>query len=193
MNRIITLAFKDLAVLTREKEALFWIFLFPLIFALFFGFLSGGGGGERGKLQLAVVDEDGSEGSRALVEKLRKSDSLAVYDESVAGTPFTAESARNAVRRGNLTAFLIVPKGYGETADSFWQPGQPLELGIDPARTAEAGMLDGVLMQTIFSGLQDQFTDPKKAKASADKALAAVEAAPGHGPRTEKTPQGFPG
>src|SRR5262249_24827050 len=64
MNRIITLAFKDLAVLTREKEALFWIFLFPLIFALFFGFLSGGGGGDRGKLQLAAVDEDQSEGSR---------------------------------------------------------------------------------------------------------------------------------
>ncbi len=193
MKRIITLAFKDLAVLLREKEALFWIFLFPLIFALFFGFLSGGGGGSRGKLQLAVVDEDQSDGSRALLEKLRKSDSLAVYDESVAGTPFTAESARNAVRRGNLTAFLIVPKGYGETADSFWQPGQPLELGIDPARTAEAGMLDGVLMQTIFSGLQDQFTDPKKAKASADKALAEVEKAPGIDPEQKKLLKGFLG
>lgn len=193
MNRIITLAFKDLAVLTREKEALFWIFLFPLVFALFFGFLSGGGGGDRGKLQLAVVDNDESEGSRTLIEKLRKSDSLAVYDESVAGTPFTAESARNAVRRGNLTAFLIVPQGYGETADSFWQPGKPLELGIDPARTAEAGMLDGVLMQTIFSGLQDQFNDPKRAKVNADKALAAVEAAPGMDPEQKKLLKGFLG
>jgi ABC-2 type transport system permease protein len=178
MSRIITLAFKDLTVLRREKEALFWIFLFPLVFALFFGFLSGGGGGDRGKLQLAVVDEDHSDGSRVLLDKLRKSDSLAVYDESGAGTPFTAESARNAVRRGNLTAFLIVPKGYGKTAESFWQEGKPLELGIDPARTAEAGMLDGVLMQTIYSGMQDQFTDPKKAKANADKALAELEKVP---------------
>jgi ABC-2 type transport system permease protein len=193
MNRIITLAFKDLAVLAREKEALFWIFLFPLIFALFFGFLSGGGGGERGKLQLAVVDEDGSEGSRALIEKLRKSDSLVVHDKAVDNTPLTLEAARNAVRRGDLTAFLVVPKGYGETADSFWQPGQPLELGIDPARTAEAGMLDGVLMQTIYSGLQDQFTDPQKAKANADKALAAVENAPGIDPEQKKLLKSFLG
>ena len=57
MNRIVTLAFKDLAVLAREKEALFWIFLFPLIFALFFGFLSGGGGGERGKLQQSATTD----------------------------------------------------------------------------------------------------------------------------------------
>jgi ABC-2 type transport system permease protein len=193
MNRIITLAFKDLAVLAREKEALFWIFLFPLIFALFFGFLSGGGGGERGKLQLAVVDEDGSEGSRALIEKLRKSDSLVLHDKAVDNTPLTLEAARNAVRRGDLTAFLVVPKGYGESAASFWQPGKPLELGIDPARTAEAGMLDGVLMQTIYSGLQDQFTDPKKAKANADKALAAVENAPGMDPEQKKLLKSFLG
>jgi ABC-2 type transport system permease protein len=193
MNRIVTLAFKDLAVLAREKEALFWIFLFPLIFALFFGFLSGGGGGERGKLQLAVVDEDESAGSKGLLEKLRKSDSLVVHDKAVDNTPLTLEAARNAVRRGDLTAFLVIPKGYGDTADSFWQPGKPLELGIDPARTAEAGMLDGVLMQTIYSGLQDQFTDPKIAKANADKALAAVENAPDMDPEQKKLLKAFLG
>ena len=34
MNRIVTLAFKDLMVLRREKEALFWIFVFPLFYLL---------------------------------------------------------------------------------------------------------------------------------------------------------------
>jgi ABC-2 type transport system permease protein len=193
MSRIITLAFKDLAVLRREKEALFWIFLFPLIFALFFGFLTGGGGGARGKLQLAVVDEDGSEGSRALLDKLRKSVSLVIHDTAADDQPLTVDQARNSVRRGDLTAFLIVPKGYGETVDSFWQQGQPLELGIDPARTAEAGMLDGVLMQTVYSGLQDQFTDPKKSKANADKALAALDHAPNMDPEQKKLLKGFLG
>jgi ABC-2 type transport system permease protein len=193
MSRIITLAFKDLAVLRREKEALFWIFLFPLIFALFFGFLTGGGGGARGKLHLAVVDEDGSEGSRALLDKLSKSDSLVIQDTAADDQPLTVEQARNSVRRGDLTAFLVVPKGYGETADSFWQQGKPLELGIDPARTAESGMLDGVLMQTIYSGLQDQFTDPKKAKANADKALAALDHAPNMDPEQKKLLKGFLG
>jgi ABC-2 type transport system permease protein len=193
MSRIITLAFKDLTVLRREKEALFWIFLFPLIFALFFGFLSGGGGGERGKLHLAVVDEDNSEGSRSLLDKLRKSDSLVIHDKAVDDTPLSAEAARNAVRRGDLTAFLVVPKGYGETAESFWQEGKPLELGIDPARTAEAGMLDGVLMQTVYSGMQDQFVDPKKAKANTDKALAELDKAPNMDPEQKKLLKSFLG
>jgi ABC-2 type transport system permease protein len=193
MNRIIALAFKDLTVLRREKEALFWIFLFPLVFALFFGFLSGGGGGQRGKLQLAVVDEDHSEGSRGLLDKLKKSDSLVVHDKGTDEQPLTADQARNEVRRGDLTAFLVIPKGYGEAAESFWQQGQPLELGIDPARTAESGMLDGVLMQTIFSGLQDQFTDPKKAKANAAKALAELDKASGLDPEQKKLLKGFLG
>jgi ABC-2 type transport system permease protein len=193
MSRIITLAFKDLAVLRREKEALFWIFLFPLIFALFFGFLTGGGGGARGKLRLAVVDEDSSDGSRAVLDKLRKSDSLLIQDTAADDEPLTAEQARNSVRRGDLTAFLVVPKGYGETADSFWQQGKPLELGIDPARTAESGMLDGVVIQTIYSGLQDQFTDPKRAKANADKAMAALDQAPNMDPEQKKLLKGFLG
>jgi len=113
MRRIVTLAFKDLTVLRREKEALFWIFVFPLVFALFFGFLTGGGGGEHGKMQVAVVDEDDSDASKALTEKLRKSDALQVVDKSAEGQPLRLEAARNAVRRGDLTAFVVIPKGQG--------------------------------------------------------------------------------
>jgi ABC-2 type transport system permease protein len=193
MNRIITLAFKDLTVLRREKEALFWIFLFPLIFALFFGFLTGGGGGARGRLQLAVVDEDQTAGSRTLLDRLRKSDSLIVHDKGANDQPLTAEEARNDVRRGDLTAFLVIPKGYAEAADAFWQGGKPLELGIDPARTAEAGMLDGILMQTVFSGMQEQFTDPKKSKASAEKALASLDKATDMDPEQKKQLKAFLG
>ena len=54
-------------------------------------------------------------------------------------------------------------------------------------------MLDGVLMQTIYSGLQDQFTDPKIAKANADKALAAVENAPDMDPEQKKLLKAFLG
>jgi ABC-2 type transport system permease protein len=193
MKRIGALTWKDLTVLRREKEALFWIFLFPLIFALFFGFLSGGGGGERGKLHLAVIDEDGSDGSRALVEKLSKSDSLLIQDTTSDGKPLTAAMAKDGVRKGDITAFLVVPKGYGQSAESFWEEGTPLEVGIDPARKAESGLLEGILMETIFSGLQDQFSDPKKAKANATKALAALDQPNGIDPEQKKLLKSFLG
>jgi len=193
MKRIVALTWKDLTVLRREKQALFWIFLFPLIFALFFGFLSGGGGGERGKLHLAVIDQDDSDGSHALVEKLSKSDSLLIQDTTSDGKPLTAAMAKDAVRKGDITAFLVVPKGYGQSAESFWEEGTPLEVGIDPARKAESGMLEGILMETVFSGLQDQFSDPKKAKANAAKALAALDRPNGIDPEQKKLLKSFLG
>jgi ABC-2 type transport system permease protein len=193
MKRIVALTWKDLTILRREKEALFWIFLFPLIFALFFGFLSGGGGGERGKLSLAVIDEDRSDGSRVLIEKLSNSDSLVIHEKSSNGEPFTPTAAKDAVRRGDMTAFLIVPNGYGQSAESFWEEGTPLEIGIDPARKAESGMLEGILMETVFSGLQGQFTDPKKAKANASKAMAALEQSNGIDPDQKKLLKSFLG
>ena len=193
MKRIVALTWKDLTVLRREKQALFWIFLFPLIFALFFGFISGGGGGERGKLHLAVIDQDDSDGSHNLVEKLSKSDSLLIQDTTSDGKPLTAAMAKDGVRKGDITAFLVVPKGYGQSAESFWEEGTPLEIGIDPARKAESGMLEGILMETVFSGLQDQFSDPKKAKANAAKALAALDRPNGIDPEQKKLLKSFLG
>ncbi len=90
-----------------------------------------------------------------------------------------------------MTAFLIIPKGYGQSAESFWQEGTPLEVGIDPARKAESGMLEGILMETVFSGLQDQFADPKKAKANAARALAALDQPNGIDPEQKKLLKGF--
>jgi ABC-2 type transport system permease protein len=188
MGRTVTLALKDLTLLRREKAALFWIFVFPLVFALFFGFLSGGGGGARGRLSLAVVDEDESAGSRALLRLAQR-----VEDRSADGGPLAVDEARDAVRRGDLTAFLVIPKGYGQAAEAFWQEGAALEVGIDPARKAEAGLLEGVLTEAVYAGVREQFADPKAARASAAKALRALDQAPGIDPQQKDALRSFLG
>jgi ABC-2 type transport system permease protein len=101
--------------------------------------------------------------------------------------------AKDSVRKGDMTAFLIIPKDYGQSAESFWEEGTPLEVGIDPARKAESGMLEGILMETVFAGLQDQFADPKKAKANTAKALAALDRPNGIDPDQKKLLKGFLG
>jgi ABC-2 type transport system permease protein len=140
-----------------------------------------------------VVDEDDSAGSRALLARLRKSDSLRVEDRLADGEPLTVEEARDAVRRGGLTAFLVIPEGYGKSAEAFWQEGPPLEVGIDPARKAEAGMLEGVLLEAVYAGVQEQFADPKVAKANAAKALRALDGAAGIDPQQKKALRSFLG
>ena len=55
MSRIITMAVKDLKILFRDKFGLFWIFAFPLLYAIFFGFIFGSSDGGGSAMSVAIV------------------------------------------------------------------------------------------------------------------------------------------
>jgi ABC-2 type transport system permease protein len=171
MSAVITLALKDLKLLIRNRASLFWILVFPLLLALFFGLVFGGGGSVRA-LGLAVVVEDDSEAARALVERLGKSDALDIET-------LPREQAKEEVRKGKRVAYLVIPKDYGKTAGSFGGQGPPLEVGIDPSRRAERGVLEGILTQTLFADVQESFQDPKKLEVQVKGALRELNRAKG--------------
>lgn len=166
MRSILVLAVKDLRVLSRDGFALFWIFAFPLMFALFFGSIfADEGDGSRGKLRLALVDEARNEDSARLIERCLDHASLSIEREdgtdSGAARLVTLEEARAAVRTGKRTAFVHVPRGYAAPSPfGFFSAGAPagpaLEIGIDPGRRAEAGFLQGILMDVVFGGMGEQ-------------------------------------
>jgi len=54
-------------------------------------------------------------------------------------------------------------------------------------------MLEGILMETVFSGIQQQFSDPKLAKTSAAKALHALDEARDLDPEQKKHLKSFLG
>lgn len=170
MNAVFALARKDLLLLYRDKFALFWILAFPLMFALFFGsiFGSDGGGGGRGAISIAIVDEDGSAGSRALATALAEHESVRLArtgegEDAPIETP-TLEEAREAVQKGRRAAYVRIPAGYGDNPYAVFGAGgddvPELEIGIDPGRRAEAGFLQGVLMESTFGALQERFKNP---------------------------------
>jgi hypothetical protein len=66
------------------------------------------------------------------------------------------------VRRGDLTAYLLLHLGFGESLRSFGQDGTKIELGVDPSLRAEAGFLQGVMLEATLSILAKQFTDPEE-------------------------------
>ena len=170
MGAILTLAGRDLKSILRDKFALFWIFAFPLMYALFFGSIFGGDDeGARSRIPIAVVDEAGSEASAGLVQRLAEHESLRVSrdGEGTDAPPRldSLEDARGAVRRGQKVAYLRILPGYGDSPFQMFSPedsGQALELGIDPSRSAEGGMLRGILMQSVFGGFSASFTDKEK-------------------------------
>jgi ABC-2 type transport system permease protein len=172
MRAIWTIAKKDLLILWRDKAGMFWVLGFPLLMALFFGSIFSSGGGP-GPVTVGIVNEDQSGYSKTFVEELRKSGTIKVR-------PMPLDSARQLVRAGKLSAYLRLSPGFGDSWGFSFKPGDTtLEVGIDPSKQMLAGMLDGIIMQTIFTTAEKQLVDRAKLTERADSWIEGIKHAPG--------------
>ena len=154
MNQIFNMAIKDLRILFRDKMGTFFIVGFPILMGVFFGMIMGGNSNdERGAMRVAIVDLDNSPISKAFVEALQKNQSVELE---------TAElgAAKESVRKGQRVGLIVLSAGFGKTAGIFWQPAPEIQLGVDPSRSAESGMLQGFIMEAIGSLAGKRFNDP---------------------------------
>jgi len=171
LGPVLALAGKDLRLLVRNRSALFFSLGWPVLIALFFGLIFGGGG-ERGKIQVGGVDEDGSPASAALLRRLSATEGVQV-------TPLGRAEAEARVRAGKLTAAVMVPKGYAEAETKlFYGAPRKLELAVDPARSAEAAMLEGILTGAAMQSMQDLFSGGGASRKLVDTALADLVKTP---------------
>ncbi len=183
MGRIWTIAIKDLRLLARDKGGLFFALVFPFLMAIFFGtvFSSGGGGGGGGsRIPVALVDEDNSARSREFAQTLMGATELTITTDQADGAgaraPLSRAAAEDLVRRGAQTAYLVIPKGYGDENVSLFMGSQPeFELGIDPSRGAASAMLEGILTKYAFEGLSKTFQEPDRMRAEMARNLKLVE------------------
>jgi ABC-2 type transport system permease protein len=155
MKPILALAIKDLRVLVRVRAAVFFTFVWPIIVAVLFGFVFSGqaSSGGRSALRIAVVDEDQTDGSRAFVKRLDDSVEIEVQ-------PATRVEAADLVRRGQRAAFVVVTRGFGAGSSRlFFGPPREVEVGSDPSRQAELGMLQGLLIKYAMEDMQRLFND----------------------------------
>jgi len=158
---------KDMLLLLRDKAALFFTVGFPLLMAVFFGTVFSGGSSGSG-ISLAIADQDNSAESRAYIETLNQSAALRVklLDE---------ELAREKVRKGKISAMIVIPEGFGKARESLFDGVTPqIELGIDPGRKAAAGMLEGLLMAQAAKDMQKKFTDTSQMMKEVDKSLETL-------------------
>jgi ABC-2 type transport system permease protein len=170
MRAVLALALKDLRVLTRVRAALFFTFLWPVFVAVLFGFVFSGQASERGRaaMQIAMVDEDQTDRSRAFIARLDESPEIDV-------TPASPDDASDLVRRGQRAAFVVVKKGYGEASERlFYGPSRQVEVGIDPSRQAEAGMLQGLLIKYAMEDVQQLFTNTAASRQAVQEALSEI-------------------
>jgi ABC-2 type transport system permease protein len=177
MRQIIALAIKDLRILPRIRMAFFFTFLWPVIVAVLFGFAFGGtGDGSPQAIAVALVDEDATEASRSFTRQLEAGGQFAF-------TAMPRPEAEDAVRRGQRTAFLVLPRGFGAASQRmFYGPPREVVMGTDPSRKAEAGMIEGLLMKAAAQDMQRVLGDTTASTTMVETALRDLRADPAGAP-----------
>jgi len=166
MTAVLALAAKDLRILFRIKSGLFFTFIWPIVVAVLFGAVfSGQSANAPRTVRVVVVDEDQSEGSKAFIAKLEASGDFTIDRAERA-------EAENMVRRGQRSTYVVVKPGFGAASERMFY-GEPrrLEIGSDPARGAEAGMIEGLLTKHAMADFQQLFSDPVASRRMVEGAL----------------------
>jgi len=155
MKKVLFLAVKDLRVLLSDRGNIFWVFGFPVLFALFFGSIYSGAGKGPSGMKITVVDEDKSEFSSSYISKLESDEALQIVSLS-------REDAIEQVRKGKVAAAVILKEGFGDGFEALFNRGEPrLEIASDPSRRMESGYLQGLLAKAQFEALGEKTVDRK--------------------------------
>ena len=147
--------------LKRDRVAQALTFLLPILFFSIFASVFGNqGGNSTSRVRIAVVDEDGSELSRRIVEGLKGETALRVRltaDAEGKGPLLTRATAELEVQNGDVPVAVILPKGLGETAAAFGPPtGAPrIQLLADPSDPVAPQMVGGLLQKVSMTAAPD--------------------------------------
>jgi ABC-2 type transport system permease protein len=146
--------------LRRDRAAQVLVFIVPIAFFSIFAVIFGGGGNRMNgtsRVAVAVVDEDQSAKSRALVAALAADSGLHVVTTPASHAnakptsgPLTRDVAEAMVKRGDLPAALILPRGAGAAIGSFRGDGVKALLLHDPSDPVAARMVGGLLQRAAL-------------------------------------------
>ncbi len=165
MAQILSIALKDLKILLRDPTGVFFIIGFPILMGLFFGLMMGGvnSGGSSSSMKVAVVDDDQSTNSKQFLDLLKENGNLELI-------PGSLDASTESVRKGNAVGVIALQQGFGERVGLFWGEPPEIQLGMDPSRGAEAGMLQGYIMQAVGTMTGNRFAEPALFRNSIDSA-----------------------
>jgi ABC-2 type transport system permease protein len=124
VTAIATIAGSELRRTFRNRTALFFLVGLPVALILVIGVAFG----NADRLEVGVVDHDGTEASQSLVDGLDDMEGVTTYD--------SIDTLRRDVRSGAIGAGVVVPEGYGADLDAG--DDVRVELISDPTSAAAA-------------------------------------------------------
>ncbi|MEA2571818.1 MAG: linearmycin/streptolysin transport system permease protein [Acidobacteriota bacterium] len=142
--------------LRRDRAAMMLSFIVPIVFFSIFATVFGSRGDSgTSKIKLAVADEDHSERSKELIDGLKSETALTIVEAPKDGAKFTAASAEEYVRAGNIAVALVVPKGFGESKISFYSGAKDkspaFRLFADTSDPIAPRVVSGLLQKVVMT------------------------------------------
>jgi ABC-2 type transport system permease protein len=142
----------------RDRVALSLTFLLPIIF---FSIFAGVFGNQRSpatrRIEVAIVDEDGSDYSKAVVASLQAEGALrtrTTTEEDGRGRPLDRAAAEGLIREGDLPVAVVLPTGLGQSR-KFWSdgsgPAARVQLLADVSDPIAPQMVQGLLQKVSFT------------------------------------------
>ena len=134
----------DVKRLFRDKVAIFFVFLFPLIFLIIFGSIFNGNNSVS--FRVALLNESDSAFAKDFEAKIRDNDVFKV-DQNVSDL----DAAKEKINRGQLEATIILPAGFGEVQAESSFPGGEARVLYDQSNESSgqtlASLMDGIFKE----------------------------------------------
>ena len=146
--------------LKRDRVAQALTFLLPILFFSIFASVFGNQGRDAtSRVRIAVVDEDGSDLSRRIVEGLEAETALRVRttaDADGKGAALDRTTAQGLVKNGDVPVAVILPNSLGATAAAFGQSGGArIQLLADVSDPIAPQMVAGLLQKVAMTAAPD--------------------------------------
>jgi len=168
MRASLELALKDLRLLSRDRAAAFFTFVFPLAIALFFGYVFSGTTAEP--MRVAAFVESASPAADTLVRALSEDGAFVLHRVE------SREDGERLVRGGTAAALVVVPASYAAGVDGMLTGAGPhLGLVVDPSRRAEGSMLVGKVHEVGFRTVFSSMADPVQFGRALDRMEASLK------------------
>lgn len=172
MTAFLALVRKDLILFLCDRRALLLNLVVPIVLASFFSYLFGGSGkASTSRIDVGLVQEDGSDTSKKIAAGLKADATLRVTD-------MTRDQALAQVRAGKQKAAIILPAGFGAAAGSalFNAGARPeIELLYDPSQTAVLAMVKGMLTQQVMQTVSAEMFSGRAGVDFTEKSIARLE------------------
>jgi len=135
MRRIIAIAVKDIKIMLRTREALFWNIAFPIMMMLLFTAIF-----ERGtqyNIEIGIIDQDQTQLSTLFTRALNSTNTttLHVYKDN--------ETLYKEITKHRINAYIIIPKGFGENITKGYQ--SKIQGYVDSSNPQIASIVDGLI------------------------------------------------